>query len=164
MTLEGDAHLSGLATSGSGRLVFVLSEKGLGKMTPIDEYRITNRGAKGVTTINITEKTGELVGMKVVNGDEDYMVITNAGQVIRSPLTQVRECGRNSQGVKIITLKEGESVSSLTVLPKENDEENVEEGAKNAEENSVNSPSETAENITENSAKNSTEISEEKSE
>ena len=164
MTLEGDAHLIGLATSGSGKLVFVLSEKGLGKMTPVDEYRITNRGAKGVTTINITEKTGELVGMKVVNGDEDYMVITNAGQVIRSPLTQVRECGRNSQGVKIITLKEGESVSSLTVLPKENDEENVEEGVKNTEENSVNSPSETAENITENSAKNSTEISEEKSE
>ena len=78
--------------------------------------------------------------MKVVNGDEDYMVITNAGQVIRSPLTQVRECGRNSQGVKIITLKEGESVSSLTVLPKENDEENVEEGVKNTEENSENSP------------------------
>lgn len=134
MTLNENEELVGLATSGSGNLVFVLSEKGLGKMTPVDEYRLTNRGAKGVTTINITEKTGQLVGMKVVNGDEDYMVITNAGQVIRSPLEQVRECGRNSQGVKIITLKEGETVSSLTVLPKENDEETEVSSSQNNEE------------------------------
>ena len=121
----------GLETSLSGDKVFVLSELGLGKLSPLSDYRLTNRGAGGVITIKVTPKTGDLVGTKIVKGDEDVVVITNNGTVIRTPLSQVRECGRNSQGVKIISLKENESVSSLTILPHiENNfekEENIEE-------------------------------------
>ena len=126
MKLRDEDKIIGLSTNQTGKLVFALSEKGLGKLSDIEDYRLTNRGAGGVITIKITEKTGNLVGMKVINGDEDYLVITNNGQVIRSPISQVRICGRNSSGVKIINLKEGESVSSFTILPhEESNEENV---------------------------------------
>ena len=69
--------------------------------------------------------TDKLLDLKVINGDEDYLVMTNNGQVIRSPISQVRLCGRNSSGVKIINLKEGEKVSSFTILPHEEQEENA---------------------------------------
>ena len=137
MKLRDEDKIIGLSTNQTGKLVFALSEKGLGKLSDIEDYRLTNRGAGGVITIKITEKTGNLVGMKVINGDEDYLVITNNGQVIRSPISQVRICGRNSSGVKIINLKEGESVSSFTILPhEESNEENVksEENAEAKEE------------------------------
>ncbi|MBP5694664.1 MAG: DNA gyrase subunit A, partial [Bacilli bacterium] len=126
MKLSETGKVVGLATDQYGKLVFVVSEKGLGKLSPIDTYRLTNRGAGGVITIKITEKTGELVSMNVVGGYEDYMIITNNGQVIRSPISQVRVCGRNSQGVKIINLKAKESVSSFTIMPPA-DEENIAE-------------------------------------
>lgn len=115
-----------LSTSLTGDKVFVLSELGLGKLSNIDDYRLTNRGAGGVITIKVTPKTGDLVNMKIVNGDEDIIVITNNGTVIRTPLDQVRLCGRNSQGVKIINLKENEIVSSVTIIPKNEEEENEE--------------------------------------
>lgn len=122
MKLNDEDKLIGLSTDKTGHLVFALSEKGLGKLSDIEDYRLTNRGAGGVITIKITEKTGKLVGMKVIEGNEDYLVMTNNGQVIRSPISQVRLCGRNSSGVKIINLKEGESVSSFTILPHEEQE------------------------------------------
>ncbi len=118
-----DAEVVSLETSLSGNKVLVLSEKGLGKLSDLEDYRLTNRGAKGVKTIKITEKTGDLVGMKIVNGDEDVVVITNHGTTIRSSLTQVRETGRNASGVKIINLRENEQVSSLTILNHEDQEE-----------------------------------------
>ena len=123
MKLRDEDKLVGLSTDLTGHLVFALSENGLGKLSEIEDYRLTNRGAGGVITIKITEKTGKLIGMKVINGDEDYLVMTNNGQVIRSPISQVRLCGRNSSGVKIINLKEGEKVSSFTILPHEEQEE-----------------------------------------
>ena len=125
MKLRDEDKLVGLSTDLTGHLVFALSENGLGKLSEIEDYRLTNRGAGGVITIKITEKTGKLIGMKVINGDEDYLVMTNNGQVIRSPISQVRLCGRNSSGVKIINLKEGEKVSSFTILPHEEQEENA---------------------------------------
>ncbi len=120
------ATVIALATSLSGDKVFVLSENGLGKLSPLSEYRQTNRGAGGVITIKVTEKTGKLVGMNIVHGDEDVVIITNNGTVIRTPLSQVRECGRNSQGVKVINLKEKESVSSFTIIPHEEENQNTE--------------------------------------
>lgn len=119
MKLEGNAKLVDLSTDQYGDKVFALSENGLGKISNIEDYRLTRRGAGGVITIKINEKTGNLIGMKVINGDEDYIVITNNGTIIRSPINQVRICGRNSSGVKIINLREKESVSSFAVLPKE---------------------------------------------
>ena len=130
MKLNGEDRLIGLSTDQTGHLVFALSENGLGKLSEIDDYRLTNRGAGGVITIKITEKTGKLIGMKVIEGNEDYLVMTNNGQVIRSPISQVRLCGRNSSGVKIINLKEGEKVSSFTILPHE---ERVEENTETSE-------------------------------
>ncbi len=126
MNLKEGSKLVSVSTDQYGKLVFVLSENGLGKLSPIEDYRLTNRGAGGVITIKVTEKTGKLVGMKVINGDEDYIVITNNGQTIRSPIEQVRLCGRNSIGVKIINLKDKETVSSFTVLPHEDNESQVE--------------------------------------
>ena len=115
-----------LSTSISGDKVFVLSENGLGKLSPLEDYRQTKRGAGGVITIKTTDKTGLLVGMNIVKGDEDVVVITNAGTVIRTPLNQVRECGRNSQGVKVINLRENELVSGFTIIPHATEEDTLE--------------------------------------
>lgn len=112
----------GVDTSLSGNKVLVLSENGLGKISPIEDYRITHRGSSGVKTIKVNEKTGKLIGMKVVNGTEDYLCITLKGTVVRSSLSQVRECGRNSSGVKMIELK-NDKVITLTCLEKEETEE-----------------------------------------
>ncbi len=146
MNLKEGSKLVSVSTDQYGKLVFVLSENGLGKLSPIEDYRLTNRGAGGVITIKVTEKTGKLVGMKVINGDEDYIVITNNGQTIRSPIEQVRLCGRNSIGVKIINLKDKETVSSFTVLPHEDNESQVE----NTEVNNTESVGENNVNQTEN--------------
>lgn len=146
MNLKEGSKLVSVSTDQYGKLVFVLSENGLGKLSPIEDYRLTNRGAGGVITIKVTEKTGKLVGMKVINGDEDYIVITNNGQTIRSPIEQVRLCGRNSIGVKIINLKDKETVSSFTVLPHEDNESQVE----NTEVNNTESVDENNVNQTEN--------------
>jgi len=110
----------GVDTSLSGNKVLVLSENGLGKLSPIEDYRITHRGSSGVKTIKVNEKTGNLIGMKVVTGLEDYLCITLKGTVVRSSLSQVRECGRNSSGVKMIELK-NDKVTTLTCLEKEDD-------------------------------------------
>ena len=111
------------STSASGDKILVLAEKGFGKISDINDYRVTNRGCSGVRTIKITEKTGNLVGMKCVNGDEDILVITTNGTVIRTPLDQLKVIGRNTLGVKIINLRDKESVSSLTIVPNEPEEE-----------------------------------------
>ncbi len=149
MNLKEGSKLVSVSTDQYGKLVFVLSENGLGKLSPIEDYRLTNRGAGGVITIKVTEKTGKLVGMKVINGDEDYIVITNNGQTIRSPIEQVRLCGRNSIGVKIINLKDKETVSSFTVLPHEENEiqeENTEvNNTESVDENNVNQTENTEE-------------------
>ncbi len=126
MKLSG-GQLVGLATSLEGNNAFVLSENGLGKLSDLSTYRLTKRGAGGVITLKVTDKTGKLVGLKVVNGDEDIIVITNNGQTIRTTLEQVRVIGRNAQGVKIINLKDKENVSSFTIAPKEEVIENTEE-------------------------------------
>lgn len=149
MNLKEGSKLVSVSTDQYGKLVFVLSENGLGKLSSIEDYRLTNRGAGGVITIKVTEKTGKLVGMKVINGDEDYIVITNNGQTIRSPIEQVRLCGRNSIGVKIINLKDKETVSSFTVLPHEDNEsqeENTEvNNTESVDENNVNQTENTEE-------------------
>ena len=92
-------------------------------MSLLDEYRLTSRGSKGVITLNMTDKTGKLVATRAVNGDEDIIVITKLGVVIRTSLKQVAVSGRNTQGVKIIKIKESESVKSVTSLKAEEVEE-----------------------------------------
>ncbi len=101
--------------------VLVVTEKGYGKKTNIDEYRLTHRGSKGVKALNITEKNGTIVAFKLVTGDEDMMLITNNGIIIRINLGQVSQTGRVAQGVKLINLKENQNVSTITII--ENEEE-----------------------------------------
>ena len=107
--------------------VLVLSENGYGKRTDLDEYRITNRGGKGVKTINITEKTGHLISIQAVTDDNDIMIINRSGITIRTEVSQIRVAGRATQGVRIINLREGDAIASVTAVPASDDVD--EEGA-----------------------------------
>ena len=103
--------------------VLVVTEKGYGKQTPIDEYRQTHRGSKGVKALNVTEKNGNIVSFKVINGDEDLMIITNSGMIIRLPIEQISTTGRVAQGVKLINLKDDQLVSTVSLITKEEESE-----------------------------------------
>lgn len=107
----------GLVTTIDGNKVFSLSENGYGKITDFSEYRITSRGSKGVKTIKETDKNGGLFVIKNVSGDEDIILVTDHGTTIRTSLSQVNETSRNTVGVKIITLRNNEKLSSASVLP-----------------------------------------------
>ncbi len=111
------------------RDILVVSEKGFGKRSDIENYRITNRGGKGVKTINITEKTGQLIAIKEVTDIDDLMIINKSGIAIRMPVTDMRVMGRATQGVKLINLKKGDSIASVTkVQGYENGEGNTDDG------------------------------------
>jgi DNA gyrase subunit A len=99
--------------------VFVVSEKGNGKRSPLEDYRITNRGGKGVKTINITEKTGNLVAIKWVSEFDDLMITTQDGIIIRTPVSDIRLMGRATQGVKVIRIQDNESIADVTVIRRE---------------------------------------------
>ena len=131
--------------------VLVLSENGYGKRTDLDEYRITNRGGKGVKTINVTEKTGQLISIQAVTDDNDLMIINRSGLTIRTSADQIRVAGRATQGVKVIDLREGDSIASVTAVPKtEEEEETVVEGAEAPVEATADTPIEaTTENVNE---------------
>ena len=103
--------------------VLVVSEKGYGKRTDIEDYRVTNRGGKGVKTINVTEKTGQLVSIKDVTDSEDLMIINRSGIVIRIPVSALRVMGRATQGVRLISLKGEDEIASVTKIDHEEDEE-----------------------------------------
>ena len=105
--------------------VLVLSENGYGKRTDLDEYRITNRGGKGVKTINITEKTGKLISIQAVTDDNDLMIINRSGLTIRTAVGQIRLAGRATQGVRIINLREGDAIASVMAVPAAGEEEEV---------------------------------------
>jgi DNA gyrase subunit A len=100
----------------ASRTVLVVSEKGFGKRTPVDEYRFTNRGGKGVKTINVTDKTGSLVGILDVSETEDIMITCKSGVTIRMPVSGISEQGRATQGVKLIRLDEGDEIAAITQL------------------------------------------------
>ncbi|MBQ8778257.1 MAG: DNA gyrase subunit A [Alistipes sp.] len=108
------------------RDVLVLSENGYGKRTDLDEYRITNRGGKGVKTINITEKTGDLISIQAVNDDNDLMIINRSGVTIRTEVSQIRLAGRATQGVRIINLREGDAIASVMAVPASDEAEEIE--------------------------------------
>lgn len=103
--------------------VLVVSENGFGKRSEVGEYRLTARGAKGVRTIDITEKTGKLVTIKNVTEDNDLMIITKSGLTIRMAVADIRVCGRATQGVKLINLREGDSIAAVSVVAHEDSQE-----------------------------------------
>jgi DNA gyrase subunit A len=110
------------------RTVLVVSEKGFGKKTAIEEYRMTNRGGKGVKTINVTDKTGTLVGILDVSENEDLMITCISGVTIRMPVGGISEQGRATQGVKLIKLDEGDQIAAITNLNDRAGEENGKNG------------------------------------
>ena len=108
--------------------VLVITEKGYGKKTPVDEYRITNRGGKGVKTVNITEKNGSIVSFKTVDDSKDLMIITDSGVIIRLAVDKISTMSRVTQGVKLINLKEDSIVSSTAIVDKEEIDNGSDEG------------------------------------
>ena len=112
-----------VAIDNKEKTIMVVSEKGYGKRSEIDEYRITNRGGKGVKTINITDKTGLLVAIKAVTDKDDLMIITKNGNTIRMSVKDIRVMGRNTQGVRLINLDENDDIAAVTVVEHEDMEE-----------------------------------------
>jgi len=130
----GDGVAVGMEISSEKDDVLVVTEKGYGKKTNIDQYRMTHRGSKGVKALNVTEKNGNIVSFKIVNGEEDLMIITDSGIIIRLPLSQVSSTGRVAQGVKLINLKDNQKVSTIAIIehmeeesePEEQPQQNIE--------------------------------------
>ncbi|MBD1428526.1 DNA gyrase subunit A [Sphingobacterium litopenaei] len=130
---EKDEVVGMISVNSSEVSVLVVSEKGYGKRTDLDDYRITNRGGKGVKTINVTEKTGELVAIKDVTDNDDLMIINKSGIVIRIGVDTLRVMGRATQGVRLITLKENDEIASITKVAREEEEELEIEGEESVE-------------------------------
>jgi DNA gyrase subunit A len=149
---EGDEAVGMVVVPHEDKNLLVISEKGYGKQTPVSEYRLTNRGGKGVKTLNISEKTGQLVGVIQVEGtdDEDLMIITKKGITIRMKVNEISTMGRNTQGVKLIRLKKDDEIASVTKVVASDEEESDEEltdgnEVENSTENG-NTPDETEQN------------------
>ena len=124
---EGD-YVIGAARADSGCQVLSITEKGYGKRTPVEEYRVTGRGGLGVKNYEITEKTGKVVGMKVVDGGEDLLLVTESGILIRTAVDSIRSCGRASQGVIVMRFKEeGDRVISLALTEKDEKDDKQED-------------------------------------
>jgi DNA gyrase subunit A len=115
--------------------ILVISENGYGKRSDLDDYRITNRGGKGVKTINITKKTGDLITLKAVTDEDDLMIITHAGTAIRLSVGDIRVMGRNTQGVRLINLREGDQIAAATHVSSA-DENDAHEATEDREEES----------------------------
>ncbi|MBL6657301.1 MAG: DNA gyrase subunit A [Flavobacteriales bacterium] len=119
--------------------VLVVSENGYGKRSSIEDYRITNRGGKGVKTINVTDKTGKLIALKNVTDENDLMVVNKSGITIRISVADLRQMGRATQGVRIIKLRENDSIAAVARVPAASLEEETEDGVENTNENETTS-------------------------
>jgi len=120
---DKDEVVGMIAVDDPSATVMVVSEKGYGKRTSIEDYRVTNRGGKGVKTITITEKTGDLIAIKSVTDDDDLMIINKSGIVIRIVLSHLRVIGRATQGVRLINLKGNDAIASVAKIEHEDDPE-----------------------------------------
>ena len=127
VSMEDDNEVVGMIAiePDSKEDILVLSENGYGKRTDLEEYRITNRGGKGVKTINITEKTGQLISIKAVTDENDLMIINRSGLTMRTSVDQIRVAGRATQGVRVINLRDGDAIASVTSVPKTDEDEEI---------------------------------------
>ena len=138
--LDDGVEAVGITAEYEGELVLVVTDKGFGKMTNYSEYRITKRGAKGVSTLKSTDKVGKIVAVRSVSSEDDLMVITNYGIVIRTHLSEVRQSSRNTQGVKILNLEGRQKVSSIAIVPFEEESDEPVEGEEELLEDENNNP------------------------
>jgi DNA gyrase subunit A len=134
ITLEAGDSVVAMATVSPGATLLAVAEKGYGKRTEMDEYRVQSRGGKGIITMKTTEKTGAVVGVRMVSDDDDIMLVTDGGKVIRTPVKGISIIGRNTQGVRLIDLAEGERVVGVARLAEKEEED---EGNKEGEEGNV---------------------------
>jgi DNA gyrase subunit A len=125
---ENDFAIGMICVGREDAQLLVVSENGFGKRSDIEDYRITSRGAKGVKSLNITDKVGNLVAIKEVTDEDDLMIITNRGIAIRIHVSDLRIMGRNTQGVKLIKLSDKDGIASVTRIVREEDEEEIVEG------------------------------------
>lgn len=134
INLDEDDYVIGMvcyepeAEDAAAHTLLVIGEKGLGKRTDFEEYRKTSRGSKGVRTMNITDKTGKLVALKNVTEENDLLIITQSGLIIRMAVADIKQAGRNTQGVKLINIRDNDSIASVSVVAKSDDEELPAEG------------------------------------
>ena len=122
------SRVIGMTTDFEGQYILSVTEKGYGKKSKLEDYRMTNRGGKGVKTVQVTDKNGPLVFLRAVNGDEDCLIMTNEGIVIRISLEKVSVYSRNTQGVKLISVEDSQSVSTVAIVYKSEDDEENENG------------------------------------
>ena len=122
----GNGKCVGLEISHAEHNILVVTEKGYGKKTLASEYRMTHRGSKGVKALNITEKNGSIISFKSLEGNEDVMIVTNSGIIIRMDSNQISKTGRVAQGVKLINLKDTQKVSTVAIIAKDDNENNNE--------------------------------------
>lgn len=120
------SEVIGMATDKSGKYILSITENGYGKKTPLDSYRLTKRGGKGVRSIQLNKRNGELVALRAVDGDEEMMIISDDGIIIRISVSEVGTYSRNTQGVKLINLNEGSKVSAVAIINNPNGEEEIE--------------------------------------
>ena len=113
---EENDFVIGLALVTQGSTLLVASENGIGKRTTFEEYRKQSRGGKGIITMKVTEKTGPVVGAVTVTEEDELMLMTSSGQSIRIRAVEVRETGRNAQGVKLLTLRAGEKLQDISIV------------------------------------------------
>ncbi|MBO5963011.1 MAG: DNA gyrase subunit A [Bacteroidales bacterium] len=126
MTLaDENDEVIGMVVANNESDILVVSEKGYGKRSKLEEYRITNRGGKGVKTLNITEKTGDLVAIKEVSDEDDLMIMNRSGLTIRMHVSDLRVLGRATQGVRLVNIKEGDAIASVTEITKDEEEEDA---------------------------------------
>lgn len=134
INIEDDDEVIGMisydpkAEDAAAHSILVVSEHGYGKRSDFDEYRITNRGGKGVKTLNITDKTGSLVAMKNVTDENDLMIINRSGLTIRMAVSDIRVAGRATQGVRLINIKDGDSIAAVSAVSRSEDEQQVPDG------------------------------------
>ena len=134
----GDSVCIGAEIATDDDTILIVTEKGYGKKTNVCDFRQTKRGSKGVKALNLTEKNGTIASFKVVNGEQDVIIITDSGMVIRMPLDQISTLGRITQGVRLIHLKENQKVSTISLVDKNDDDSNEEEVSPQVNEESNN--------------------------
>jgi DNA gyrase subunit A len=138
LSSDNDEVIGMVTVNDPSQTILVVSENGYGKRSDIEEYRVTSRGAKGVKTINITEKTGQLIAIKNVTDEDDLMIINKSGIVLRMAIKDIRVMGRNTQGVRLINLKDDDSIAAVTVVPKEDEEDALKPVGANLEDTAEN--------------------------
>ena len=127
ITLSDDDRVVGMTVVKADDMILTVSENGYGKISVVDEYRKTHRGSKGVITIKTTERNGYVVAVKKVENTDDLLITSKQGKVIRIPVSEIRITGRNAAGVKMMDMRNGDTIIAIQPIPEVDEEEDVQE-------------------------------------